>query len=361
MKWRIGLQKMAQIDVKHIHRVKKKLKSGETTEYHYAWRGGPRFYSSTDGFTVNGPEYWAAYNKIIADLTPAQGYFRQIILAYMKSPEFTNLAKRSQKDMRVSVAHPMGIDARFGTAPIKAFDDARIRQHAYKWRDELAESSARVADMRLTHLTTIVSWAVDRGLLTKHNLMQIKKLYKSKRAEIYWTEAEVEQLCAVAPPYVQNILKVAIETGLRPGDLRNLNRSHLKKTDFGYRIVMRTAKRGRVVSIPVTEALHLVLKSLPKDQFQVLVGANGVPFKSENSLGSVVSKYRNIAGIRKELRLYDARGTAATKLFKANLSLREVATFMGWSVQNAANMIETYASMHPDTNSDVLVKLKSAN
>mgnify|MGYP006126756989 FL=1 len=351
---------MPRMNVKHIHKVKKKLSGGKVIYYHYAWRGGPQFYRSDDGFSENGPEYWACYNNILKDLVPAQGYFRQILIAFLKSPEFSKLASRSQEDMKRSISHPtQGIDHRFGEAPIKAFEDPRIRQIAYAWRDEKAKTSLRGADMIITHLGTILSWAADRNLLKCNNLLNMKKLYSSNRSEIYWSEAEILQFHNVAPTYVSNILTVAVETGLRPGDLALLNRSNFQGATSGQRIVMRTSKRGRVVSIPVTDELSKVINSMPKDQFQVLVSKKGLPFADSDSLGPLITKYRRVAGIREELRLQDCRGTAATKLFKANLSVRELAVFMGWSVKNAADMIERYCSMHPEDNSDVLIRLKS--
>ncbi len=61
---------------------------------------------------------------------------------------------------------------------------------------------------------------------------------------------------------------------------------------------------------------------------------------------------------RKELRFYDARGSAATRLVLAGASLGEVAACMGWSVKTAAQMIEVYATLDPGLADSVLVKLE---
>ncbi len=49
--------------MKGIHRVKRKLASGKRVEYHYAWRGGPRFWDSRSGIEKGSPEYSAAYRR----------------------------------------------------------------------------------------------------------------------------------------------------------------------------------------------------------------------------------------------------------------------------------------------------------
>jgi hypothetical protein len=40
------------------------------------------------------------------------------------------------------------------------------------------------------------------------------------------------------------------------------------------------------------------------------------------------------------------RGTAATRLLNADLSLRQIAVLMGWSVRYAAQVIEHYGGSH---------------
>ncbi|MFN3673953.1 MAG: hypothetical protein ACK4VM_18780 [Bosea sp. (in: a-proteobacteria)] len=62
-----------------------------------------------------------------------------------------------------------------------------------------------------------------------------------------------------------------------------------------------------------------------------------------------------------DLRLQDARGTAATRLLNApEVSLAEIAAHMGWSVRHAAAVIEHYARVSPDESDAILVKLARA-
>ena len=71
-------------------------------------------------------------------------------------------------------------------------------------------------------------------------------------------------------------------------------------------------------------------------------------------------QWRDKAKLSDDLRLYDARGTAAKRLLNAGLSLAEIANHMGWSVRYAANVIEHYARVLPDETDAVLVKLAQA-
>lgn len=77
----------------------------------------------------------------------------------------------------------------------------------------------------------------------------------------------------------------------------------------------------------------------------------------ENYLGDAVSTWRDKLKIRKDLRLYDARGTAATRLLMADATLKEIATAMGWSIKHAAQVIERYAALSPEMSDGVADKL----
>lgn len=59
---------------------------------------------------------------------------------------------------------------------------------------------------------------------------------------------------------------------------------------------------------------------------RVLSGGTCLPQVTISKLGDAVSTWRDKLGLRSELRLYDARGTAATRLFQAGAELREIAT-----------------------------------
>lgn len=331
-----------------------KLKGNRVVYYHYAWRGGPRFWSSITEIKENSAQYIAAFAEAGKQAQDGSGKFRDIIQMYMASINFTHLSPRSQKDIRYSLFRENGIDDKFGSAPIGAFNRPKIRQAALRWRDTY---KGRQADMVFAHLKQIVSWALDRGYLLEHHLRGGGKVYTKSRNDIIWTEEEINKFVTNSPAYVGRILIAETETGLRPGDLFDLSRFHIQKTPMGRRIYMRTSKRGRIVSIPITPRMAEIIDSLPAAQERILVNASGQPFAHQNSLGQTVHKWRDKVKLRKDLRLYDGRGTAATRLLNSGATLNEIALAMGWSIRDAALMIETYATLNPDNSDAILVKL----
>ncbi len=208
-------------------------------------------------------------------------------------------------------------------------------------------------------MVRLVSWAHGRKLLKFHHLTGVKRLYSTDRADIIWSDADLEAFDAVAPAVVSRALRGAAETGLRPGDLVKLSRAHLQSTPRGRRIRIRTNKRGRIAAIPVTQRMAEIIDATPPDRMLIFVSSYGAPW-DEKQLSKQVTAYRRKAGLDERLRLYDARGTACSKLFMAGATLAEIALHMGWSVQNAAKMIEVYASLDPALSDSILIRLEKA-
>ena len=208
---------------------------------------------------------------------------------------------------------------------------------------------------------------MDRAYIHQNHLAGLSNHYSSDRSDLIWTPDEIalfldgdaERRVDPAPTHLRRLFTTALETGLRPGDIRILSRAHIQATEKGRRIYIRTAKRKRFVSIPVTEAMGRVIDTTPTGQVQIIVGERGQPYAQTPSLGQAVSRRRDECGIRKELQLRDTRGTAATRLFEADATLREIAAHMGWSVAHTAKMIETYVRMNPDASDRLLIRLQS--
>lgn len=351
---------MTTVKLLGIHRVRQKLADGSVREYHYAWRGkgSPRFWSSDSDVRIGSAEYLAALSAAAPQGAAAKGKFREIILAYLGSADFNQLAPRSQADIRKSLYHPTnGIDFKFGDAPARAFDDPRIRTQVLAWRDKIG---GKVGDDRIRHLQRIVGFAIDRSLLRNHRLQRIRSVYKSNRAEIFWMPDEIEAFAAGAPEAVARILIAGAETGLRPGDLQQLSRAHIHRTPRGQRIVIFTKKRRRMASIPVTPRMAALIAELPEGQERILVNQSGEPYQHENYLGDAVTTWRDKLKLRKELRLYDTRGTAATRLLEAGAELKEIATHMGWSIKHASEVIERYVALSPGMTDSLAAKLEKA-
>jgi len=351
---------MATITVKGINRVRRKLADGTLRTYHYASRdrGAVPFWNDGMAFAEGSPQYLAALSAARPVAEKARGLFREILLDFLASQDFLRLGDRTRADMKASIYHPKnGIEKEFGGGPRGIFDDPRIRGAVLKWRDEIG---GKVGDDRMRHLQRIVGWAHDRTMLRQNHLTRLKSIYRANRSEVFWTEEEIAAFVKGAPPHIARILIAATETGLRPGDLAQLGPSHVHPTPRGQRIVIWTAKRKRLASIPVTPVMAALIAATPEGQTHFIANKAGQPYQHENYLGDAVSQWRDTLKIRSALRLYDARGTAATRLLWADASLKEIATCMGWSLKHAADVISRYAALTPGMSDGIADKLAAS-
>uniref|UniRef100_UPI003D0F7E05 tyrosine-type recombinase/integrase n=1 Tax=Roseibium sp. TaxID=1936156 RepID=UPI003D0F7E05 len=199
----------------------------------------------------------------------------------------------------------------------------------------------------------------EEGLLSEHHCHRLPKLYEVDRSEVVWTPEDRSAIEAIAPGWIKRLLCVACETGLRPGDLIKLTRSSVEEAPRGRRLRVRTSKRGRIAHIPVTMPLAKIIDATPVDQMLIFTNATGGSLTAHRA-SEGLRQWRDKAGLNADLRLQDCRGTAATGLLNAGLSLSEIAAHMGWSLRHASNVIEHYARVSPGESDAVLVKLAKA-
>lgn len=329
-----------------INRVRKRLADGSTVELHYirGQRGAPAFWRSGDDCTPGDAEYERRYHAAKReDRAPAHNRFAAIVAAYRNSAEFRALAPRTRRDYGLWLDR---IVEKFGSAPVAAFERPQIRTVALAWRDRWSGKQAQYA---WTVLRRVVSWAYDAGHLTQHHLRGGGSVYQADRSEIIWLPEHQERFNAVAPEWARRILGTALETGLRPGDLIRLTWQHVENNT----IRLKTAKKGRMAEIPITPAMRAILDATPRDRMLILVSERGRPLTTHRA-SEGVRQWRDKAKLPDHLRLYDCRGTAATRLLRAGANLSQIARCMGWSLRYAQGVIESYAVSAPGESEAVL-------
>lgn len=351
---------MAQVRLpRGVHAVRR-VKTVGVLFHFYAWRGGPKFWTDTCHYP-NAPEFHAAYAEAIKLPKPASYMTSAMVDDFLSSPHVLTKGERTQADYR---KWALRFAEAFKDDPAAIFEEPESRAEVNEWRKQWAHSPKQY-DYAGTVVTRILNWAwKDAGKIRQHHCAGFTKIYKVDRSEIVWTQAQRAAVCAIAPEWICRILTVACETGLRVGDLIRLSWSHIEETPKGRRIRVRTNKRKRTATIPVTPEMGAILDATPRDRLLILTNASGGPLTAHRA-SEGLRQWRDKAGLTPEalgyeLRLQDARGTAATRLLNGGLSLAEIAAHMGWSVRHAAAIIEHYARVSPDESDAVLVKLARA-
>jgi integrase len=280
------------------------------------------------------------------------GTFNGLVRKYTLSVEFVEkLAPSTQTEYQRMLT---SAEVEFGDMPLAALDDPRVRRDFLDWREKVARRSGeREADNRLSAISAMLTWAVDRGHLTVNHLRGFRRLYHVDRSEIIWLPEHVAAFMAVAPIEMQRAMILALHTGQRQGDLLRLPWSSYD----GSTITLRQgkARHGRVlaspVKIPCTAALRRMLDNMERTSPLILTTKTGQSFK-KRYFARLWDETANAAGLESitlpgfdepvRLHFHDLRGTTVTLLSESKCNLQQIATITGHSLKTVDRILERY-------------------
>jgi integrase len=325
---------MATVELKHLHIVTSKGKT-----YVYAWRGGPRIVTEAD---VGTPAFFAVYQETIsAHRIPDLKKFHSVIVRYRSSPDFERLADSTKRNWRPWLDR---IDEHFGDLRTRAFDKGDSAKKAIrKWRGQYS-ATPRTADYGLQVLSRVLAYAVDPlGEVGTNPCEGVKQVYSNSRADIIWTDADIEKVRVHCSDEVAWAVDLAAHTGLRAGDLVKLSWSHVSADA----IIMRTGKsRGRKEAIvPLYPELRALLERIPKRSTAILTSSLKRPWNKDGLSGRFAEAKNKAWPEDTDLNFNDLRGTAATKFYIAGFTIREIAEMMGWEEESVDKIIRRYVSL----------------
>lgn len=342
-----------------VHVVRKTGKSGLDTWYVYAWRGGPSIHKCTGARPVIDPDLLSLALAEQAKATGRGGRVESlddVIDDYRASPEFAVLATRTQEDYRMWLDR---ISARFGRAPIAAFNDQRMRREVIEWRDGW-RSQPRSADRASAMMATLLGWAMERAIVTINVAARIPQLHRVNKSDQVWEARHWQALAdakdkdgnPLVPAHLMDVIQLARLTGLRLGDL-----VRLQWDDVGEKaiVVARTQKRKSRAVIPILPELRTLLQQLetkiPKerDDEGKRTGAQlraGPVLRNTRGEGwgesGVKSVWQRVKPAGFDRVLHDLRGTYVTFLAQHRLTDQEISRIIGWTTQRIGEIRARY-------------------
>ena len=339
---------MVRANIKGVFPTYKTLKSGTRRAY---------WYHRATGVRLRGEP---GSSEFIADLAAAEklirdrhaGTFNNLIRLFTNSTEFeTTLAASTKTEYKrmLTKAEP-----EFGDLPMSALDDPRVRREFMDWRERVALTSGeREADNRLSAISAMLTWAVERGHLTANHLRGFKHLYHADRSEIIWLPEHVAPFMAVAPIEMQRAMILALHTGQRQGDLLRLPWSAYDGTKITLR--QGKARRGRSpgppVIVPCTATLRRMLDGMERISPLILTTKTGQSFKKryfsrlwEETTSAAGLETIRLPGFDEPVRLHfhDLRGTTVTLLSESGNTPQQIAPITGHSLKTVHRILERY-------------------
>lgn len=321
-----------------VHIVQKRPKNRLPRWYVYAWRGGPCIHVADGERPVIGPQLLAVAMAARSGRRRDEGTLDAVITDYRKSPEFTRLRESTQRDYRLWLDR---LSAKFGPAPMEAFEDRRMRGEIIAWRDEWAHQP-RTADKASTMIATVLGWAMERGVVSINVAARIPLLHQIDRAELIWEDRHWKAARGVdaegkplVPAHVMDALVMASLTGLRLGDLVRLSWSQVGEKQI---IIEKTRKRGGRAVIPIVPELRRHLNARSWREGPVLQNSRGQAW-TESGLETVWQRRKPKDFDRT---IHDLRGTYVTWLATRGLTDQEIARIIGWTAARIAEIRARY-------------------
>jgi integrase len=345
-----GENAMVRVNMKGVFPTYKNLKDGTRKCYWYHRATGRPLRGERDS-----PEFisdFAAAEQSMRDRLAHGGTFNGLVREYTLSEEFQrNLAPSTQTEYRRMLKKA---EAEFGDMPTTALEDYRVKKDLLDWREKVArESGLREADYRLSAISSMLSWAVQRGRLSANHIKGFKRLYRSNRSEIIWLPEHIDAVMKVAPVEIQRALILALHTGQRQGDLLRLPWSAYDGKTIRLRQgkSRRGQKLGSTIDLPCTEALRKMLDGMERKSPLILNTATGRSF-TKRYFSKLLNRAMKEAELETvmlpnstepvKLHFHDLRGTTVTLLSEAGCTPQQVASITGHSLKTVTQILELY-------------------
>ncbi len=209
----------------------------------------------------------------------------------------------------------------------------------YKARRK-AEVAPGTVNRELTFLKTLFNKAVEWGRLESSPVAKVKKFREPNFKERILTASEMVRLLDVSNSHLKPILIVALNTGMRRGEILSLKWENVNLSKR--HIHIEDSKSGKSRDIPMNNAVVEALSVVA--QYNKYVFHNPVTKEPLKSIRSSFKTARKRAEI-KYLRFHDLRHTAATRMVEAGVDLVTVSRMLGHST---IQMTMRYAHPTPE-------------
>lgn len=192
----------------------------------------------------------------------------------------------------------------------------------------------------LSVLRHILYWAVDEQLLAANPLTRLKMVRERRIRRQILSLGEEEQLLAVAEGHLRTMILIALDTGMRRGEITS---QRWEDVDFSQKILSVTHSKtpeGEAREIPLTERLHKILLERRKPN-GLMIEYRGQPVRIVKRAWATALTN---AGIR-HVRFHDLRHTFNTRCMEAGVLQEVRMALMGHSTGSKIHSVYTHIEL----------------
>ncbi len=304
------------------------------------------------------PEWMRALVAAETSPKPKSDTFSALVEQYMRSEEFKCNEKKKRPKSENTIREYYRIldvlDKRFGAMPVRALHSLKATPIFKNYHREIAATTPREADNRISVLSNVLKLAVMNGLIPRNPVSKLPRAYGSDRSHIIHTKEAITEFMATAPIELQQVMILALHTGQRYGDL-----IRLRWADFDGKFIrfVQSKTKMRMV-IAASKTLAEMLENMPRRSEFILTRANGMPWhtaKSDKELSKQWRHHMRKIGLHpadpskltkeeksKLLHFHDLRGTAVTLFAAAGCTVPQICAITGHDLETAGAILKIY-------------------
>lgn len=230
----------------------------------------------------------------------------------------------------------------FGDVPLASITPEQIENYKLERGKRVSNSSVNRDLATLKHaLNLAVKW----GYLNGSPAKAVSKLREPRGRVRYLTKEEADRLIGSCSGTLRPIVLTALHTGMRLGEILNLDWEDVDLERRQIRIV--DAKNGDFRVVPINGILYNNLSSLNGREGRVFRNRSGFPY---TNVSNIYRRAVRKAGIE-DFRFHDIRHTCASWLAMKGVSLSTIGELLG---HRTPQMTMRYAHLSPSYMQDVV-------
>ncbi len=280
---------------------------------------------------------------------PDFGSIAWAVAEYRKSPKF---AGKAVKTRRVYERWMISLAETVGRQPITALTPQRV----YDILDGIDSKGGKKHCAAV--LKRVADVAIRRGLLDRNPATLLDLEGSNRRSEI-WGQDEIDLFLAACEGQYNGAaialgFQIMLYTAQRPGDVRAMT----WRAYNGDTIIVRQQKTGKLVEVPCTAALRLLLDGAKTKRTGTVIvaGPNGQRL-TETTWSKAFNGIRHKAGLD-HLQARDLRRTAVVNTARAGATVPEIAATTGHSIDRTQWIFEHYLPRDVHMARAAIVKLE---
>lgn len=333
---------MVRIVLKGIHTTGKTLADGTRRTYYYAWKNGPRLHSKP-GSNEFVQEFNNAINSRQGGMPGTLGF----VIGRYKAGPLLEKKPSTRKDYERSLKE---ISEKFNSMPLpKSEEDYLLARRTFNtWRDALP-LTPRAADKRWTMLSTLCTFGVKIGELTKNPCLYGGNTWSGTRRECVWNDYQIQLVRKHMSDEMILVFDLALETGQRLNDILQLKWSQFD----GERLQLAQNKRLKKVSILLSKDLAARLRRIDKAAVTICTNTKGQPWTLSGYSSAFGKKNRSIGN--SGVTFHDLRGTAVINAAVDGADPYELASKYGWSLKQVDAILERHYLAPSQQKADAII------